>query len=74
MEKQYMVERWSKYRIEAFWKRVEKRGENDCWVWIGYRKAGPKTRRLTACLAGRADLPVPTASPLRSSMATFPRA
>lgn len=42
MEKQYMVERWSKYRIEAFWKRVEKRGENDCWVWIGYRKAGPK--------------------------------
>lgn len=42
MGKQYMVERWSKYRTEAFWKRVEKRGETDCWLWVGYRKCGPK--------------------------------
>jgi DNA-binding XRE family transcriptional regulator len=42
MAKQYMVERWSKYRVDAFWKRVEKCGENECWNWTGYQKRGPK--------------------------------
>jgi hypothetical protein len=42
MAKQYTIERWNKYRIEAFWKRVERRGENECWNWTGYKKSGPK--------------------------------
>ena len=42
MVKQYMVERWNKYRIEAFWNRVERRGENECWNWTGYKRCGPK--------------------------------
>ena len=42
MKKPYMVERWGKYRVEAFFKRVEKHGENDCWPWAGYQKRGPK--------------------------------
>ena len=42
MVKQYMVERWNKYRIEAFWNRVERRGENECWNWTGYKRYGPK--------------------------------
>ncbi len=29
-----------KYTIDAVWKYVEKRGENDCWPWLGYTSSG----------------------------------
>ena len=42
MEKPYMVERWEKYRVEAFWNRVEKQDEDDCWNWTGSKSQGTK--------------------------------
>jgi transposase len=42
MTKRYLVERWSKYRVEAFLQRVDKRDEQECWNWTGYQRRGPK--------------------------------
>lgn len=30
----------SKHTIESVWKYVDKRGENECWPWLGYTSSG----------------------------------
>lgn len=41
-KKAYMAERWAAYREPAFWDRVQKVGNSECWPWIGLQSRSPK--------------------------------
>lgn len=42
MSKSYMVDRWAKYRVDAFWKRVEVGNPDMCWKWTGLTSTSKK--------------------------------
>lgn len=44
MNKPYMSERWAKYRVDAYWKRVDVCGADACWNWIGLTSKSPKNK------------------------------
>jgi hypothetical protein len=41
---------------DRFWKKVDKKGVNDCWPWIGYISSDPRGGYGRFFLKGRAQL------------------
>ncbi len=39
--------RWENYREPAFWARVEKKSDNECWPWTGSRNYRPDNKQMT---------------------------
>jgi hypothetical protein len=42
MTKEYMKQKWADYRINAFWDRVDRRADDECWDWNGLRQQSRK--------------------------------
>jgi hypothetical protein len=41
--------------VDSIWRKIDRRGENECWPWLGYRCTGKRTAKGTDGY-GRVDI------------------
>lgn len=49
-------ERWAAYREPAFWARVDRRGDDECWPWIGKQTVSKKNTSQYGALGWKGSI------------------